>query len=342
MRPEGAPPPSLRHIRTWRDLVIGYYDGVIKHRTTGLAAEVAFFALFSIPPAFLAFCGAVGFIGDALGKNFSDGVRHQIIESSEAFLTKQAVAEVVVPLLDKTLGSGHIDILSIGLIGALFSASRSADAFIEALNVVYDIDERLALWRRRALAMLFTIVGTLTGAIVFPLLVVGPQIGRSLAAPLHIEGTLMAAWNISYWPLVALLSMLALTTTYHFATPFRAPYRRDLPGAAFALLLWIAGSAALRAYASWSVESSPIYGSLAAPMVLLLWLYYTAFAVLMGAELNSVIEATWPAISRKEKRRVLKKAVDEMRAKGEDVEPVSATGKSIEIDTAKAEEALRR
>jgi membrane protein len=341
-RPDGEPPPSLRHLRTWRDLVAGYYDGVNKHRTTGLAAEVAFFALFSIPPAFLAFFGALGFIGDALGKDFTDGVRREVIQNSQTFLTKQAVGEVVIPLLDKTLGSGHIDVVSIGLVGALFSASRSADAFIEALNVVYDIDERLALWRRRALAIIFTLVGTLTSAIVFPLLVVGPEIARSIAAPLHIEGTFMAVWSVVYWPLVGLLSLLALTTTYHFATPFRAPYRRDLPGAAFALALWIAGSAALRGYASWSVESSPIYGSLAAPMVLLLWLYYTAFAVLMGAELNSVIEATWPAISRKEKRRVLRKAVDEMRADGADVEPVSTTGRAIEVDTAKAEETLRQ
>ena len=264
------------------------------------------------------------------------------IQSSSAFLTHQAVQEVVVPLLDKTLKSGHISILSIGVAGALFSASRSADAFIEALNVVYDIDERLALWRRRALAIAFTLVGTITGAVVFPLLVVGPQIGAALAAPFHIESTVVAVLDILYWPVVGLLSLFALSTTYHFATPFRAPYRRDLPGAAFALLLWIAGSAALRAYASWSVESSPIYGSLAAPMVLLLWLYYTAFAVLMGAELNSVIEATWPAMSSREKRQVLKKAVDEMRAAGEDVEPVSTTGQEVRIDTRKAEEALRR
>ena len=341
-RPEGVPPPSLRQIRTWRDLVFGYYDGVIKHRTTGLAAEVAFFALFSVPPAVLAFFGALGFIGDALGKDFTDGVRTEVIKSAHTFFTHQAVNELVIPLLDKTLGAGHIDIVSIGLLGALFSASRSADAFIEALNVVYDIDARLTLWRRRALAVAYTLVGTITSAVVFPLLVAGPQIGRAIAAPLHVEAGWMATWNLLYWPSVAVLSMFALTTMYHFATPFRAPYRRDIPGAVFALALWIAGSWGLRMYASWSVESSPIYGSLAAPMVLLLWLYYTAFAVLMGAELNSVIEATWPAVSRKERRRVLREAVAKLRASGVDVAPVSETSKSIAVNTAKADEVLRQ
>ena len=339
---EGAPPPSLKKARTWKDLVVGFYNGVTHHRTTGLAAEVAFFALFSVPPAFLAFFGALGFVGNVLGKDFAEGVRAEVIRSAHTFFTPQAVNEVVGPLLDKTLGSGHIDILSIGVAGALFSASRAADAIIEALNVVYDIDDRLALWRRRALAILFTLVGTLLGAVIFPLLVAGPQIGHAIAAPLHLEAGFMAAWNILYWPTVGTLSMIALTTTYHFATPFRVPWRRDFPGAAFALGLWIAGSEALRAYASWSLESSPIYGSLAAPMVLLLWLYYTAFAVLMGAEMNSVIEATWPVVSRRERRRVLREAVAKMRASGVDVEPVSQTSRTVQIDTEKAEEVLRQ
>ncbi len=342
LRDKDAPPPSLARARTWKELVFGFYDGVVKHRTTGLAAEVAFFALFSVPPAFLAFFGALGFVGNVLGKDFSDGVRIEVIKSAHTFFTPQAVHEVVEPLLDKTLGSGHADILSIGLAGALFSASRAADAIIEALNVVYDIDDRLAMWRRRALAILFTLVGTVLGAVIFPLLVAGPQIGRAILAPLHLVDGFIAIWNIGYWPTVAILSLVALTTTYHFATPFRVPWRRDFPGAVFALLLWIAGSAALRAYASWSVESSPIYGSLAAPMVLLLWLYYTALAVLMGAEMNSVIEATWPAVSRKERRRVLREAVEKMRASGVDIEPVSQTSGQVVVDTAKADEVLRQ
>ena len=330
-------PLTLRSVRTWWDIVVRVYNGVSKHRTTGLAAEVAFFALFSLPPAFLSFFGALGFLGNALGADFTHKVQAEVIAASSTFLTKQAVDEVIVPTVASTLGSGRADILSLGLLFALFSASRASDALIEALNVVYDIDERITLWRRRALAIVFTVVGVTLGATLFPLMVLGPQLGRAIAAPLGAEATFNATWDLLYWPVVGLGTMAALTTTYHFAIPFRTQWRRDFPGAAFALGLWIAGSAGLRAYARWSVESSPIYGSLAAPMVLLLWLYYTSFSVLMGAELNSVIESMWPTISAKEKKRVLREAVAELAARGEEVEPVSVTGARARVALADAQ-----
>lgn len=330
-------PPTLRAMRTWWDIVVRVYNGVSKHRTTGLAAEVAFFALFSLPPAFLSFFGALGFLGNALGADFTQKVQGELIAAASTILTKQAVDEVIVPTVASTLGSGRADILSLGLLFALFSASRSSDALIEALNVVYDIDERITLWRRRALAIVFTLVGVVVGATLFPLMVLGPRIGRALAAPLGAESTFNATWDLLYWPVVGLGTMAALTTTYHFAIPFRTPWRRDFPGAAFALALFIGGSAALRAYAQWSVESSPIYGSLAAPMVLLLWLYYVSFSVLMGAEVNSVIEAMWPTVSAKEKKRVLREAVAHLQAKGEDVEPVSVTGARARVALADAQ-----
>ncbi len=321
-----APPPTLRHLHTWREIVVRFYHGVVKHRTTGLAAQVAFFALFSFPPAFLALFAALGFIGSAVGADFTNRVELDVLAAAQTFLTRQTVDEVIAPTLASTLKSGRADILSLGLLFALFSAASASDALIEALNVVYDIDIRIALWRRRALAMVFTLVGVILGATLFPLLVLGPRIGRAVAAPLGAETTFMAASDILYWPVVAIGTLAALTTTYHFAIPFRTPWKRDIPGALFGLVLWVAGSAALRAYARWSVESSPIYGSLAAPMVLLLWLYYTSFSVLMGGELNAVIEAMWPTITAKEKKRVLRQAVADLKAKGEEVAPVSVTG----------------
>ena len=334
--PLSAAPPTLRHIHTWKDIVVRFYHGVVKHRTTGLAAQVAFFALFSFPPAFLALFAALGFIGSAVGADFTNRVEVEVLAAAQTFLTRQTIEEVIAPTLASTLKSGRADILSLGLLFSLFSAASASDALIEALNVVYDIDVRIALWRRRALAMAFTLVGVILGATLFPLLVLGPRIGRAVAAPLGAETTFMAAWDILYWPVVAVGTLAALTTTYHFAIPFRTPWKRDIPGAMFGLILWVAGSAALRGYATWSVESSPIYGSLAAPMVLLLWLYYTSFSVLMGAELNSVIEAMWPTITAKEKKRVLRQAVADLKARGEEVAPVSVTGARARVAMADA------
>lgn len=330
-------PPTLRHAHTWREIVVRFYRGVVKHRTTGLAAQVAFFALFSFPPAVLALFAALGFIGKAIGTDFTNKVVAEVLATAATFMTRQAVDEVIAPTVTSTLQSGRADILSLGVVFSLFSAASASDALIEALNVVYDIDDRIALWRRRALAMAYTLVGVILGATLFPLLILGPRIGRAISAPLHAEESAMFLWDVLYWPVVVIGTMVALTTTYHFAVPWRTPWKRDIPGAAFGLFLFIGGSAALRAYARWSVESSPIYGSLAAPMVLLLWLYYTSFSVLMGAELNSVIESMWPTITQKEKKAVLRQAVADLKAKGEEVAPVSVTGARARVALVDAE-----
>lgn len=337
---DGAPlsevPPTLRDPHTWREIAVRFYRGVGRHRTTGLAAQVAFFALFSFPPAVLALFAALGFIGSAFGTDFTNRLEAEVLSTAATFMTRQAVDEVIAPTVASTLSSGRADILSLGLLFSLFSAASASDALIEALHVVYDIDVRIALWRRRALAIAYTLVGVVLGATLFPLLVLGPRIGRAVAAPLHAEHGFVVLWDVLYWPVVVVGTMFALTTSYHFSVPWRTPWRRDVPGAAFGLFLFVGGSAALRAYARWSVESSPIYGSLAAPMVLLLWLYYTSFSVLMGAELNSVIESMWPTVTAKEKKAVLRRAVAALVERGEEVAPVSVTGARARVALADA------
>ncbi|NUP11727.1 MAG: YihY/virulence factor BrkB family protein [Polyangiaceae bacterium] len=315
---EGAP-------RGVGGMLVYFWRGVRDHRVDGLAAEVAFFSLFALPPALLALFSAVGFVARALGPDVMNRVRAEVVEKALGVMTEDAVREMVVPTMDKLFEEGRLDLLSVGVLFALFSTSRAADTLLSALHVVYRLDERFAMWRRRGLAVLYTLVATVWGAVLMPLLVVGPTFARAVASRVGYEGIFETLWSALYWPVVIASVVLSLTAVYHFALPWRTPFLRDLPGALFAMSLWIGGSAGLRAYGRWTVESSPIYGALASPMILLLWLYFTAFALLMGAELNAAIEAAWPTVSRREKRDVLKQAVAELRDEGEDVAPVSVT-----------------
>lgn len=302
-----------------------FVRGFREHRVTGLSAEVAFFALFALPPSLLALFGAAGFVAHALGPNVMSRVRSFIEDQALQVLTVDTVREIVIPTFDTLLENGRIDLFSLGVLFALWSTSRGADTLLSALHVVYRIDERLAIWRRRGLALLYTVVATVWGAVLLPLLVVGPSFVRHIASRFGVEGTFETVWGVVYWPVVISSLVLSLAAVYHFALPWRTPYLRDLPGAVFAMIMWIAGSAGLRAYGQWTVESSPIYGSLASPMILLMWLYFTAFSVLMGAELNAAIEEAYPTVTRREKRDVLKKAVAQLQEEGEEVAPVSTT-----------------
>jgi membrane protein len=100
---------------------------------------------------------------------------------------------------------------------------------------------------------------------------------------------------VLYWPVVIVLSIVFLTTLYHVSVPVRSPWIEDVPGALVALAMWVLGSFLLRIYLTSTVEGPTIYGSLAAPVAVLLWIGVSAFAVLVGAAVNAAIDRVWPA-----------------------------------------------
>lgn len=300
--------PSSRPFH-WRDLwtlTVRTIKDADRDRVLGLSAEVAFFALFSLPPTLLALFGAAGYIGDSLGPGVTDHMVQRVVMAAGTVLTERTVYRIVEPTMRSLVSEGRADVISIGAVFALWSASRSAHVLLDALSIAYDLKKRRPLWKRRLIAILFTVVGIVTAGVVLPLLVAGPRLGATLATPLGLADTFALAWHIAYWPMMALICVFVLTVIYHFAIPYKTPFRRDVPGAVLALVMWLFTAVGLRAYASWAIETSPLYGSLAAPMVLLLWLYFIALAVLMGAELNSEIEKMWPTTTPIEKAAAVK------------------------------------
>lgn len=262
-------------------------------RILGLGAEVAFFALLSLPPALLAILGGVGFVAESLGDEVVMRVRDRVISLASNFLTPDTVSESVAPMVDNVLASGRFDILSVGLVIALWSASRATNVTLEAVRIAYDIPQKKALFRRRMLALGLTLSGVVVAVVIFPLLVVGPQLGGLLAEPLGYSELAEAILRGLYWPVVAIFGISFLATLYHLALPERSKWSHDIPGAIVAAILWLASGAALRLYAAWSIEANSAYGSLAAPIIILLWLYATALSVLIGAELNAEISRLW-------------------------------------------------
>jgi len=275
-----------------------------RDRVLGLSAEVAFFGLFAFPPTMLTMLGAVGWIGELLGSRVADRAARQIIDFSSLALSESAVRDVVKPTVERLLQEGRLDVVSIGALVALWSASRAAYALIDALRIAYDIDGKIALWRRNAHAIVLTLGGILFAGVALPMLTIGPRFGANLAGSVGMESTFELAWTVLFWPLLVAFGVLVLTALYNYAIPWKTPFWRDLPGAGLAMALWLVFGVLLRAYGAWVVDVSPLYGSLAAPMVMLLWLYLTTLAVLMGGELNAEIEKMWPTITRAEREKV--------------------------------------
>ena len=143
---------------------------------------------------------------------------------------------------------------------------------------------------------LFGTLASGLGDLVGPLLVAGPDGGATASRLLGGVPGLAEVWAVAYWPGAAVLLTLMIAVLYHVAAPWRTPFHRDLPGAVLAMVLWLLGTVGLRVYVGQAIGES--YGFIATPLIILLWLYVSAFAVLLGAELNAEIEKMWPTADR--------------------------------------------
>lgn len=273
-----------------RALTVSTVKDALDDRVPALAGGVAFFTILALPPLVLGFFGVAGFVSDLVGSSGTETIREWVLDVANSFLSDSTIEDAVVPTVDAVLEEGRADIAIIGLTLALWSGSRATTAAMEAVTVAYDREPRKS-WQRRLLALALTLVGILIGLVLVPVLVLGPEFPTVFGIDRGIFDT---AWQIAYWPGVGLLVMALIATFFHVAVPWQTPWKRDFPGAILAVVLWLAGAAGLRLYTAWSIQGDSTYGPLATPIAVLLWLYITALAVLMGAELNAEIEKFWP------------------------------------------------
>ncbi|WP_237110482.1 YihY/virulence factor BrkB family protein [Nonomuraea sp. MG754425] len=268
----------------------------VTYRVTGLAGEAAFFALLSLPPFVLGLIGVLGKLGSTwLGPGVVAQVHAWVIDQAELMFTADAVNKVISPLITDVLSddAGKVSIISLGFLLSLWSGSRALYVYVDLISVAYGLGEERGIIRTRLMSFGLYVVGLIIGIIVMPILVVGPTLIKD-ALPSEY-GSLI---DLLYWPVVIVGSVLFLTVLYHVSVPVRTKWYRELPGAILALFLWIVCAAVLReVLAAWFSPVS-VYGSLAAPIALLLWLYITALAVLIGAILNAEVDRLWPGASR--------------------------------------------
>ncbi len=266
-------------------------NSCIEYRILGLAAEAAFFTLLSLPPLMLGLLGLLGYIDDWTNTTTVASIEQNILNAAGTVLSERGVNDVARPLLEDVTHGGRPDLISIGFAIALWSGSRAVNVFIDTITVMYGLDGRRGIVATRLLAFLLYLIALVIGAVVLPLAVVGPD----RVVEWVPWGTTLV--TVLYWPVVILLSVAFLTTLYHVSVPVRSPWIEDVPGALVALGMWVLGSFLLRIYLVSTVEGPTIYGSLAAPIAVLLWIGISAFAILVGAAVNAAIDRVWPSVA---------------------------------------------
>lgn len=262
-------------------------------RVLGLAAEAAFWALLSLTPLLLVLVAAVGYLTPLFGPGIMVRVEETILAAAEQVLVPAAVQDVLEPVLADVLRHGRGGIISLGFLFALWAGSTAMSVYVNAITLAYGMHGVRSVVKSRLLAFGLYLGGVMAGIVTLPLLVTAP--GWIIAAAPEPARPLMGpVVTYGYWPTVVVVCTGLLALLYHLAVPARGRWRRDLPGALVAMGIWLAGSYLLRVFLSFAVTHSPIYGALSAPVAALLFLYLTALAVLLGAELNAQLDRRHP------------------------------------------------
>ncbi|GLW70604.1 membrane protein [Kitasatospora phosalacinea] len=268
----------------------------VEYRVTGLAAEAAFFTLLSIPPLLLCLAGTLGYLDDILGAGTIDKLKNDIVSAAGTVLSPSSIDQIVQPLLSDVFDSARPDLISIGFLLSLWSGSRALYIFIDTITVMYGLDGKRGLVKTRLMSLGLYLGALVIGSLVLPLLVAGPGL------LINTFPSWTGAITGFYWPAAIVLLVVSLTTLYHVAVPVSTPWREDIPGALVALLVLVVCSVGLRLYLVSSVEGHSVYGSLAAPVAVLLWIFVVALAVLIGAAMNAAIDRRWPTVETADAR----------------------------------------
>ncbi|MBM6399758.1 YihY/virulence factor BrkB family protein [Phycicoccus sonneratiae] len=281
----------------------------LRYRVTGLASEAGFFALLSLPPLVLGLFGGLGYLRDFFGADTVEEVRRAILDYATQFLTSDVIKTVLGPTVDDVFEGPRADLLSIGFVLSLWSGSRALNVFVDTISIMYGQSGVRGIVQTRVLSFSLYVVALVMGIITIPLVLLGPDI---------IQGWLPDPWDplvLLYWPLVTLLTVGGLASLYHVSTPRRSPWTRDIPGAVLTLVIWALASFVVRGTINASLGGTSIYGPLSAPIVILIWLYALAIAVLIGAALNAAIRELWPSEERRALHTRLLDRVRDSRAR---------------------------
>jgi len=261
------------------------------------SASSAFWQTLSLPPLLLGLFGALGYIGGWFGPDTVTAVQQWIIGVTSGVFSRNAVDQIITPTVNDILTTARGEVVSVGFLLSLWSGSSAMASFVDAITRAHDqYQQRNLIWQR-VLAVLLYLAGLAGGIAVLPLAALGPRL-LPLLPPSWQPFAALAVGTL-YYPIIGIVLITALTTLYKIALPFKPPWRRGLPGAVLAAVVFLAGVTGLRVYLDWLTGTGYTYGALAAPIAFLLATFFIALAINLGAHLNFAIQTVWPAPLRR-------------------------------------------
>lgn len=281
-----------------RTLGKAWDDDIFSH-----SAQAAFWQALSLPPLFLALLGSLGYVGAWFGPETVDTVESGIIGFSRTVFTPEVVDQIIAPTAEGILTNGRADVISVGFVVALWAGSSAVASIVDSVTDAHGQKlVRHPVWQR-IFSLLVYLLALFVAVFTLPIIALGPDL---LPRVLPESWRPMAAEVISafYYPGAGLLLVLVLTMLYRLALPHTLPYRRLLPGALLAMVVFIASTTGLRVYIAVLTSTGYTYGALATPIAFLLFAFLLGLSIVLGAHLNNAVEEVWPARPTRRQRRL--------------------------------------
>ena len=244
-----------------------------------MAAALAYYFVLSLFPALIFLSAVVAYLPVPDLFNQALALMARFLPADSMGLVQRVLADIVTP--------NRETFLSFGILGTIWAASGGFAAAIEALNIAYEVEDDRPFWKTRPLALgLAFIIGALM-LIALCVMVVGPRFGQWLAVRVHLSELFVRLWPYIHWTIAIGFTVLAIEALYFLAPNVKQRFRATLPGAVLAVGCWIGLSYLLGVYFRHFGTFNKTYGTLGGAIALMVWLYWTGFAMLVGAQLNA-------------------------------------------------------
>ena len=252
---------------------------------TNIAAALAYYAFLAIPAALLVTIGVFSLVAgpDAIST---------VIDKLKVIMPREATSLLEDSLRNLTQHHGTgVALLSVGALLAIWSVTGAMQNVIWAVNIAYDREESRGFVRRRFAALAMALFALIGFALVFGLLVLGPQLSHWVGNAVGEPSAVQIVWWVAQWPLLIAGLLIAFAGVMYLGPNVKHRRWAFLTlGAVVAIAIWLVGSAAFAFYVSRFGSYNKAWGSLAAVVIMLTWLWLSGVALLLGAEVNAEAE----------------------------------------------------
>jgi len=255
------------------------YDDVARNHTLQMAAALSYYFVLSLFPSLIFLSAVVAYLPVPNLFEQALSMMSRFLPPDSMGLVRRVLADVITP--------NRGTFLSFGILGTAWAASGGFAAAIEALNIAYDVKDDRPFWKTRPLAIALALITGFLLLLALSVMIVGPRFREWLAARVHLSHLFVLLWPYIHWTIAIGFTVLAVEALYFLAPNVKQRFLATLPGAILAVGCWLGLSYLLGMYFRHFAHFNKTYGTLGAAIALMTWLYWTGFAMLLGAELNA-------------------------------------------------------